>query len=223
VVSHAVKSVLKGIGLALGLIAALVPVLMCKLEALVSGRDELFLFWGQTLAVVPGLPGKYLRKAFYWLTLDGCALSCDIGFMSYFSDRRARVGPRVYIGFGVSIGEATLGEGCLIGSRVSILNGGRQHTLGPDGKLTPFDRRTARRIHVGAETWIGEAAVLMADVGSRCIVAAGSVVSTAVPDNRIVGGNPARFIGKTAENLSTVERGCLNGDHLLETANGRSA
>ncbi|MCI0683308.1 MAG: hypothetical protein L0Y71_14490 [Gemmataceae bacterium] len=192
---------LKGLCLALGLIVVLAPALLCKLEALLSRRNEMFLFWGQSFALAPGLPGKYLRKCFYRLTLDSCAMSCDLGFMSYFSDRRARVGPRVYVGFGVSVGYAILGEGSLIGSRASILNGGRQHRHGPDGKLTGFDPRTCQLIHVGAETWIGEAAVLMADVGSHCIVAAGSVVSAPVPDNRIVGGNPARFIGKAIDDI----------------------
>jgi maltose O-acetyltransferase len=41
----------------------------------------------------------------------------------------------------------------------------------------------------------------MADVGSRCIVAAGSVVASVVPDGCKVGGNPARFIGKTTEDI----------------------
>jgi maltose O-acetyltransferase len=34
-------------------------------------------------------------------------------------------------------------------------------------------------------------------VGSRSIVAAGSVVSRTVPDACIVGGNPARFVGRS--------------------------
>jgi acetyltransferase-like isoleucine patch superfamily enzyme len=34
----------------------------------------------------------------------------------------------------------------------------------------------------------------MADIGDNCIVAAGSVVISAIPDNAIVGGNPAKII-----------------------------
>src|SRR4051812_5530584 len=108
-----------------------------------------------------------MRKGFYYLTLRRFSTCCDVGFLSYFNDRRAEVGRRVYIGFRVSVGAVTLEDGCLIGSRASILNGGDQHRIGADGCLTPFDRSAARPVRVGEETWIGEAAILMADVGSR--------------------------------------------------------
>jgi virginiamycin A acetyltransferase len=195
-VGAGVRRALKGAGLALGLTAVVLPAASCWAEVWLSAGDGLFAFWGQTLALAPGLPGKYLRKGFYFLTLRRCSLSCDIGFMSYFNDRRAEVGRRVYIGFGVSLGAVLLGDGCLIGSRVSIINSGDQHRLDPDGRLTAFDRTAVQVVRVGQETWIGEAAVLMADVGSRCIIAAGAVVSSPVPDGCLVGGNPARFIRK---------------------------
>jgi acetyltransferase-like isoleucine patch superfamily enzyme len=192
------KRALKWLGYALGLTAVAVPAFLCRLESWLSGREEVFLLWAQALALAPGLPGKYLRKCFYYLTLESCPLSCDVGFLSYFTDRRVRVGERVYIGTAVSMGAAVLGDGALIGSRASVLTGAHQHRFEPDGKLTPFERDAQRRTRVGEETWIGEAAVVMADVGSRCIVAAGSVVSSPVTDGCIVGGNPARFVGRSA-------------------------
>src|SRR5262249_19728359 len=131
-----------------------------------------------------------------------------IGFLSYFTQRQAEVGERVYVGARTCIGGATLGEGCLVGSHVSILNGGRQHGFGADGRLTPCRPASLPRVRVGEETWVGEGAILMADVGSRCIVAAGSVVSSAVPDGTVVGGNPARFVGRVAEcHVETVRTG----------------
>jgi virginiamycin A acetyltransferase len=197
--AETVKSVLKGMANALGLAVAALPALTCWVEARCSGRDELFLFWGQAFAVVPGLPGKYLRKCFYFLTLRSCPLRCDIGFLSYFSDRQSEVGRGAYVGFGVSVGLASLGDGCLVGNRACIINGGWQHTLGPDGRLTPFDHTSARCVRIGAETWIGEGAIVMADVGGRCIIGAGSVVSASVPDGCLVAGNPARFLRRLVE------------------------
>jgi acetyltransferase-like isoleucine patch superfamily enzyme len=35
----------------------------------------------------------------------------------------------------------------------------------------------------------------MANVGKKCVVAAGSVVISDVPDYAIVGGNPAKVLG----------------------------
>ena len=45
----------------------------------------------------------------------------------------------------------------------------------------------------------GEGAVVMANVGAQCMVAAGAVVSSPVPDGIMVAGNPARFVRKVAE------------------------
>jgi virginiamycin A acetyltransferase len=192
----------------LGNLAALsfaaLPALCSNLEVRLWGGDSLLALFGQAFAVAPGLPGKYLRRAYYYLTLKSCSLTCDLGFLSYCNDRRTCIGEGVYVGCGVSLGAVSLGAGSLIGSRASILSGAHQHRFGPDGKLTPFDRSTAALTRVGEQTWIGEGAILMADVGSRCIVAAGSVVATPVPDGCKVGGNPARFIGKTTDGAGAL-------------------
>jgi virginiamycin A acetyltransferase len=191
-----VKHALKWVSNAFGLALVAVPAATSKVESWLTDRDDVFVGWGQFFALVPGLPGKYLRRCYYYWTLRACSLTCEIGFLSYFTQRQAEVGERVYVGARTCIGGATLGEGALIGSCVSILNGGRQHDFGPDGRLTPCRPSALPRVRVGAETWVGEGAILMAGVGSRCIVAAGSVVASAVPDGTVVGGNPARFVAK---------------------------
>lgn len=196
------KAVVKGIGWFIGIAVAAVPALLSRVEARLGKRQEIFLFWGQVFSFIPGLPGKYFRKCYYFLTLDSCTLDWEIGFLSYFTDRRVEIARRVYVGAGTVIATAVLGEGCLIGSRVSILSGKHQHHFGPDGRLTSFDAADAQQVQVGSETWIGEGAILMADVGSQCIVAAGSVVSSPVPDHCMVGGNPARFVAKTNTGFS---------------------
>jgi len=196
-VARLLRQFAKGAAVAVGLTLVAPAALTCSLERRLHSRDECFLFWGQGLALVPGLPGKFLRRCFYHYTLRSCALDVDVGFLSCFHDRRADVSERVYIGTGVGLGLVSLGSGVLVGSRVSFLSGGGQHAIARDGRLTPFDRSAAVRVRVGAETWIGEAAIVMADVGSRCIVGAGSVVSRPIPDNCVVAGVPARFVRKS--------------------------
>lgn len=202
--ARGVIQVLKWTGHVVGFTLVALPALSCRVEAMLSNRGELFLFWGQSLALAPGLPGKYLRRCFYYLTLCRSSLDCEICFMAYFNHREADVGRGVYIGPAACVGKASLGDGALIGTRASIINGGRQHDFGADGKLIACEPEFLPRVHVGADTWVGEAAVLMADVGSRCIVAAGAVISSPVPDGCIVGGNPARFVARVAESGRAV-------------------
>ncbi len=167
----------------------------CWLEKRVSARDEVFVFWGQALALVPGLPGSYIRRAFYAWTIRSCPSDCVISFLAIVHDRRAELGSRTYLGAGTTVGFVKVGAGSSVASRVSLLSGSQQHEISAEGRLVPFDRATrASPVSIGEETWIGEGAIIMADVGPRCIVGAGSVVSRPVPDGMLVAGNPAKII-----------------------------
>src|SRR4029077_12709137 len=64
-----VKRVIDGCCLALvSPVAAL-----CLIEArLTDGSEAVFAFWAQTFALVPGVIGVFVRRAFYRLTLEAC-------------------------------------------------------------------------------------------------------------------------------------------------------
>lgn len=53
-----------------------------------------------------------------------------------------------------------------------------------------------RAVRVGDGTFLGTGAMVLAGVtvGARCLVGAGAVLTEDVPDNCVVGGNPARII-----------------------------
>jgi acetyltransferase-like isoleucine patch superfamily enzyme len=189
------RSALKGAGNGTAILLMAIPAAFSAIEAhLAPTREDVFVFWGQLVGLVPGILGRYLRRAYYRLTLEQCALDCDIGFLAWFSHRNARVGRKVYIGPQAIVGTATLGEGAMIGSRASILSGSRQHVHDGSGELQPFSFDRATRVEVGAHAWVGEGALIMANVGAGSIVAAGAVVSTPVPDRVVVAGNPCRFV-----------------------------
>ena len=165
----------------------------CWLESkLRPGAEIVFMFWTQVLALSPGFPGIFFRRAFYRLTLESCGINCTVGFGAFFSHRTARVDDDVYVGPYAVVGSANLGAGCLIGTRASLLSGLGHHQLGDDGKwhLDPV----ISRITIGANVWVGEAALVMADVGEGTLVAAGAVVSSPVAAGVVVAGNPARFV-----------------------------
>jgi tetrahydrodipicolinate N-succinyltransferase len=77
---------------------------------------------------------------------------------------------------------------------VSIANGARQHgTVRLD---IPIREQPGQwpRITIGRDTWIGDRAVVLADVGKHCVIGAGAVVTKPIPDYAVAVGNPARVI-----------------------------
>lgn len=86
-----------------------------------------------------------------------------------------------------------------IGNKVTITNGVR--FINHDGSTWLISdgegrRQLFRRIMIGNNVFIGMDTIILPGVkiGNNVIVAAGSVVTKSVPDNYIVGGNPARII-----------------------------
>ena len=53
---------------------------------------------------------------------------------------------------------------------------------------------TFEKIVIGQNCWVGNGAMIMANIGANCVVGAGSVVIDDIPENAIVAGNPARVI-----------------------------
>jgi len=187
----AIKSVVDGLCLILVLPAAA----LCAIEEKLAPRAEVvFAFWAQAFALVPGIPGVFVRRAFYRLTLEHCDRSFWIGFGAMFSHRQATIEQDAYVGPYAIVGSCRLGRGCLIGSRASILSGGSLHTFDVNGRWAATDMTRLHRVDIGNYAWIGESSVIIADVGRSAMVAAGSVVSSAVPAETMVGGNPARFV-----------------------------
>lgn len=183
-------------GLDAGSLAATWPLAFaCRLEErLKPGSEAGFRFWSQTLSLLPGRLGVFLRRGYYRWTLESSSPEFFVGFGALFTHRRARVGRRVYVGPYALVGAAALGDRCLIGSRASLLSGSELHGLDASGRWTPFHASRLQQISVGPDAWIGEGAVVMANIGAGAAVAAGSVVSAPVAPHIVVAGNPARFV-----------------------------
>jgi len=171
-----------------------------------AGSEEIFLFWGHLFAVLPGLPGMFLRRAYYCMTLDQCSHNVYIGFAAIMTHRSVIIKDDVYIGPFSLIGSCQIGPHCFIGSRVSILSGKKQHSRNEQGRWMASEQGHFVRVSIAENVWIGEGAIVMTDVGSGCMIAAGAVVTAPVLPNRLVGGNPARVI-RTMEIDGSGERG----------------
>lgn len=187
----AIRRAVKALVFFAALLAVLPLIVLAWLEKRISRSEVIFLLFGHSLAVIPGFPGDWLRGAYYYGTLDACSWEVRIGFGTLFTHRGAAISSRVSTGAYCVIGHARVGEDVMIGSRVSIPSGKRQH-LDEQGRLAPVTR--FEPVAVGEHCWIGEGAILLADIGSACIVSAGAVVIDAMPAGKLIGGNPARVI-----------------------------
>lgn len=165
--------------------------LLSALEKRLRLGEAVFTFCAQLLALMPGLPGVWLRGAFYWFSLERCSWQTHIGFGSLFTHRGARLAPRVSTGSYCVLGHVDIGADTRLASRVSIPSGRRQH-LDEHGVLSSVTRFDT--VSVGEGCWIGEAAIVMADVGAHSIVGAGAVVSRSMPGGHLISGNPAAAV-----------------------------
>ena len=173
--------------------AAFLLVLPAGCLALFGRFETGFVFFAQALALAPGIVGSYLRVAYYGLTLEGCGRDSHIALGSYFSHPQAFVGARVGIGAYCVLGQVDIGDETLLASGVQVLSGGNQHVRDTQGRLTD-QGRVFQRLRIGRWCWVGAASVIMANLGERVTVAAGSVVSKEVPAGATVAGNPSRMV-----------------------------
>jgi virginiamycin A acetyltransferase len=161
----------------------------------IVGPTRTFPGFSQLMSLFPGLSGQYLRRAFYSWVLPRCGRGSVVSFGTVFSHPKVEIGEHAYLGVFCCIGDVSIGDDVLVGSHVSITNGSRQH--GTSRLDIPVREQPGEwpRVTIGRDTWIGDRAVVMADVGEHCVVGAGAVVTRPVPDYAIVVGSPARIVG----------------------------
>jgi virginiamycin A acetyltransferase len=187
-------------------IAAAPFVLSFKLRAALLGRDRAIQSSTQLLALVPGLTGQYLRRAFLSQAIDACHHTVVVEFGTTFSRAGARLDERAYIGPGCHLGLVHVERDVLIASGVHIPSGSMTHRI-DDVATSIRDQPSAQRlVRIGAGSWIGAAAVVMADVGRNTVVGAGAVVTQSVPAGVIAAGVPARVIRIRGEQTARMVR-----------------
>jgi virginiamycin A acetyltransferase len=116
-------------------------------------------------------------------------LETRISYGTYFVQPHSTVGRLVSIGSYCIIAGADIGDGSQIGSHVLIPGGRHQHIRDAEGNLSSC---LHSHLLIGRRCWIGDGAIIMADVGAACTIGAGSVVTTSIPDGIVAVGNPAR-------------------------------
>ena len=164
------------------------------LKRALLGPDCAIMSSTQSLSLVPGLLGQFVRRAFLWLVLEECATSVTVEFGTTFSKVDARLGENVYIGPYCSLGSVVLERDVLLAPSVHIPSGPDTHgTANLDIPIREQPGRL-RTVRVGQGTWIGTGAIVLDDVGANSVIAAGAVVTAPIPGLVVAGGVPARVL-----------------------------
>jgi acetyltransferase-like isoleucine patch superfamily enzyme len=164
------------------------------IRAAFLGRDRAVQGSTQLLALVPGLLGQYLRRAFLRHAIAGCHATAVVEFGTTFSRAGARLDENAYVGAGCHLGLVHIERDVLIASGVHIPSGSKTHEIDDLTRPIREQANDERLVRIGAGSWIGEAAVVMADVGRDTVVGAGSVVTRPLPARCIAAGVPARVL-----------------------------
>lgn len=185
------KPIIRNALVAVAILLTLPLWLPVRIAGYLRTSDELFATCSQIIGVFPGLLGIYLRRGFYRMTLEQSAADVSIGCGTWFSHPQVRIGARVYIGARCTIGMCDISDDVLIGSNVDILSGRHQHRSNDPNVPRNAQGGSFEKLHIGRNAWIGNSAVVMADVGDGSVVGAGSVVVKPIPADSVAVGNPA--------------------------------
>lgn len=152
----------------------------------------------QAACWVPGAVGSAFRVALLKLMSAGVGGRARIEIGTLFSDPRVRIGNGVYIGPFCDIGWASIEEFALLGSGVHVTSGKHTHLYNRADVPIALQGGSRTEVRIGRGAWIGNRAVVMADVGEECVVGSGAVVTRPIPPWSIAVGVPARVIGSRA-------------------------
>lgn len=107
------------------------------------------------------------------------------------------VGENFFANFNLTVldeAEVRIGDNVFIGPNVSIYTACHPLDARERNRLVEW----AEPVTIGNNVWIGGSVTIVpgVTVGDNVVIAAGAVVTKDVPDNVVVGGNPARIIKK---------------------------
>jgi acetyltransferase-like isoleucine patch superfamily enzyme len=187
-----VKLLIKRLIKSLFLLLALPLLAWINFVGVLRGRDAAFQAMSQALSLIPGILGIYLRAAFYRLACPDTSDEISVGFLTLLSHRDTTIEAGVYIGPQCNIGKCHIGKQTLLGSGVHVLSGNKQHSF--SDLNTPIQQQGGHyeKVVIAEDCWIGNNAIVMANIERQTIVAAGSVQTKPCEAASIYAGNPAK-------------------------------
>ena len=188
------RETLKMLGRAAATVAVAPALLSFAIRGYALGRDRALEGSSQLLALVPGLIGAYLRRAFLSRVLAYCDQTSTVHFGTLLSQTGARLDANVYVGPHCHLGLVHLERDVMLAAAVHVPSGPETHGIDRIDRAISEQPGVRRLVRIGEGTWVGSAAVVLADIGRHCVVGAGSVVTRPLPDYSVAAGVPARVI-----------------------------
>lgn len=134
---------------------------------------------------------------------------CIVGKSTYI-DHTVKIGNRVKIQNGVSVYHGvTVEDDVFLGPHMTFTNDLYPRAFDPEWHVVPTVVRQ------GASVGANVTVVCGIELGSYCMVGAGSVVTRDVPPHALVVGNPARIVGFVTRMGRLVEEVGREGGHVL--------
>jgi virginiamycin A acetyltransferase len=186
-----IKNIYNLIVLLLALPFAFFFILLGKLAIIMGAYSDVSLIASK----IPFLLGQKIRYFYYKSTLKHLGENVIFMYGSFCQYPTAIIGDRVLFGYYNTIGEVNMGNDIITGGFVNFLSGTKQHSFQDDNQPIGNQRAIGRlTINIGSDVWIGSNSIIAANVGTRCVVGAGSVLVKLAENRGIYAGNPAKLV-----------------------------
>ena len=162
--------------------------------------DFVFVTCSQFFALFPYLIGTIFRYEFYRFSLTQCGRNVFIGFGTVFLYRDISIGDNVLIGMYNVIHHCDFGSYVLTAEGCTFLSGSKYHNSENVDVPMALQGGEIKRIRIEDDVWLGVNCVVMDDVQSGAIVAAGAVVTKPVESRTVVAGVPAKLVKRRESN-----------------------
>lgn len=174
-----------------------------KVLSCLVGQEQAFMSFSQLCCLWPGMTGAWFRAGFYRLVLENTSQNIVIAFLTSFSSSAAQIGEHVSIGTCCNIGWANIGAQTIIGSHVCITSGKNMHEFAALDTPIRLQGGEKKPVSIGRNCWIGNACLIMSDVGEGSVIGGGSVVVEEIPPFSIAVGNPAKVLKSRLKDAPT--------------------
>jgi virginiamycin A acetyltransferase len=146
---------------------------------------------------IPFIYGQSVRYFYYKATLKSLGKNVIFNYGTFCQYRNVVIGNRILFGYFNTIGEVQMGDDIVIGGYVNFISGTNQHSFeNPNEKISNQKAVGRKMISIGSDVWIGSNAIIASDIGTRCVIGAGSLLVKPAESYGVYGGNPAKILKK---------------------------